>query len=608
MSSDIAIGIDLGTSNSCVAYLKDREPQVLPNSFGERTTASVVAFQEDGAIEVGNRAKARVILDPRNTVSSAKRLIGRYFFSEELKKARAVYRYDIVAGENQSVRIKIRDEKFSLPEISGFVLKEMKRIAEAQLGCEVTQAVITVPAYFNDNQRQATKDAGRIAGLDVLRILNEPTAAAVAYGYGRDLSQKVAVYDFGGGTFDVSVLEMGGDVVEVLSTCGDTFLGGDDFDDRLIDLLADKVQAEHGVNVRSDPVAFEKLKQAAESAKITLSEAEIAQIDIPELLVHEGETIHLQYELTVAAFNKLVRDLIFKTFKVCDEAMQQAGMTVHDIDGIILVGGPTRLPAIRSAVREYFQREPEVDINPDEVVAVGAAIHAGSLVSTDAESTHLLDVTPLSLRLGISGEMTESIIERNSPVPIEHTRVFTTATDYQETISIRIYQGEARAEEGNELLGEFEFAGFEPGIRGDVQIEVSFEISTEGILKVSALDPKTAVEQSTTVTMSSGLSPDEIEAIITRGRAADVLRGTNEPAVETTRVRKRGVENDQGAEDFMLVDEDGDEEMTVAPPEETEKPDEPDEFLGSVDEDQRGTERDFDLDDAGEDLGLDDES
>ena len=608
MSRDIAIGIDLGTSNSCVAYLKDREPEVLPNSFGERTTASVVAFQEDGAIEVGNRAKARVILDPRNTVSSAKRLIGRYFFSEELKKARAVYRYDIVAGDNQSVRIKIRDEKFSLPEISGFVLKEMKRVAEAQLGHEVHKAVITVPAYFNDNQRQATKDAGRIAGLDVLRILNEPTAAAVAYGYGRDLSQKVAVYDFGGGTFDVSVLEMGGDVVEVLSTCGDTFLGGDDFDDRIIDLLADKVQAERGVNVRSDPVAFEKLKQAAESAKITLSEAESAQIDIPELLVHEGETIHLQYELTVAAFNKLVRDLIFKTFKVCDEAMQQAGLTVRDIDGVILVGGPTRLPTIRNTVREYFQRDLEVGINPDEVVAVGAAIHASSLVSTDAESTHLLDVTPLSLRLGISGEMTESIIERNSPVPIEHTRVFTTATDYQETISIRIYQGEARAEEGNELLGEFEFAGFEPGVRGDVHIDVSFEISTEGLLKVSALDPKTGVEQSTTVTMSSGLSPDEIEAIITRGRAADVLRGTNEPAAETTRVRKRGVENDPGAEDFMLVDEDGDEEMTVAPPEETEKPDEPDELFGSLDEDQRGTERDFDLDDAGEDLGLDDES
>ncbi|MEE9280375.1 MAG: Hsp70 family protein [Myxococcota bacterium] len=524
MSKDITIGIDLGTSNSCVATVSGDEPLVLANALGERTTASVVAFREDGSIDVGNQAKAQIILDPKHTVSSAKRLIGRFYFSEELRKARAICNYEIVPGENHSVRIQIRQEQFSLPEISAFVLKEMKQIAERELGCEVERAVIAVPAYFNDNQRQATKDAGRIAGLDVLRILNEPTAAALAYGYGRELMQKVVVYDFGGGTFDVSVLEIGHDVYEVLSTCGDTFLGGDDFDDRLIDLLADKVLADEEINLRSDPVAFERLKQAAERAKIDLSENESTHVAITDLAEVDGRQIGLEYDLSREEFDALVNDLVQRTFKVCDEAMQGAGLTNRDIKAVVLVGGPTRLPTIREAVENYFQQKPQTGINPDEVVAIGAAIHANSLASSES-NTYLLDVTPLTLRLGIAGEMTEPIIERNSPVPIDHTRAFTTARDYQETIAVKIYQGESRAIEGNELLGEFEFSGFEAGRRGVVQIEVTFEINTEGIVNVRALDPATGAAQSTTVTMSSGLSNEEIGQIITRGRAADVAKG-----------------------------------------------------------------------------------
>jgi molecular chaperone DnaK len=523
VTQPVSIGIDLGTSNSCAAAVVGSQPRVLPNAFGERTTASVIAFSEDGRITVGNQAKARIILDPRHTVYSAKRLIGRYFFSEEVRKARAIARYEIAEGPNHSVRVRIREEEFSLPEISAFVLKEIKQLAEAALGHEVPKAVLTVPAYFNDNQRQATKDAGRIAGLEVLRILSEPTAAALAYGYGRDLRQKVCVYDFGGGTFDISILEIGGDVFEVLSTCGDTFLGGDDLDDRIIDTLADDFQAQHGLNVRSDPFAFEKLKAAAEEAKIQLSEHETVHIDIAELASKGGVPIGYSRELSRTEFDKLVADLLQRTFKVCDEAVQQAGLTVRDLDGVILVGGPTRLPTIREAVCEYFGREPDADINPDEVVAIGAALHAQSLLSKQNQ-TFLLDVTPLSLRVGIAGEMTEPIIERNTPVPIDHTRVFTTARDHQEAVTVRIYQGETRSAEGNELLGEFEFTGFDPAARGEVQIEVTFSITTEGIVTVQARDPKTGVERSTTVKFSSGLSEDEIEQIVQRGRTEDVDR------------------------------------------------------------------------------------
>jgi molecular chaperone DnaK len=518
MPADRPLGIDLGTSNSCVAVVVDGELCVLANERGERTTPSVVHVDAEEGVTVGSVPKARVVLDPRHTVSSAKRLIGRYFFSEEVRKATVIASYDIVEGPKHSVRIPIRGHEYTLPEISAFVLKEMKEIATRSLGQPVSRAVITVPAYFNDNQRQATKDAGRIAGLEVLRILNEPTAAALAYGYGRDLNQRVAVYDFGGGTFDVSILDIGKDVYEVLSTCGDTFLGGDDFDDRIIDVVADYFQAEHGINIRRDPVGFEKVKAAAEQAKIELSENDKVTICVPDLVTVDNAPVGLTYELFRTDFEKLVMDLMQRTFKVCDEALQQANITARDLDGVILVGGPTRLPTIRNAVREYFQREPETGINPDEVVAIGAAIHAQSLAGGGAD-TFLLDVTPLSLRLGIAGGMTETIIERNTPVPIEQSRMFTTVRDDQEAVAVKIYQGERRSAQGNELLGEFEFSGFELGPRGGVQIEVTFAISTEGIVKVSARDPKTGSERSTTVKMSGGLSDKEIRTIIEEAEA-----------------------------------------------------------------------------------------
>ncbi len=519
MSGGIAIGIDLGTSNSCVSAVVNGKPQVLANAFGERTTASVVSFKEDGEILVGNQAKARIVLDPRHTVSSAKRLIGRYSFSEEVKKAQAIYGYQIIDGEDHSIRIRIRNEDFSLPEISAFVLREMKQLAEAALGQEVSQAVVTVPAYFNDNQRQATKDAGRIAGLEVLRVLNEPTAAALAYGYGRDLNQRVVIYDLGGGTFDVSVLAIGNDSFEVLSTCGDTYLGGDDFDDRLIDLFAERLQQEHGCNVRTDPMAFEKLRYAAEQAKIALSEADTAQIEIPEIAEVNGQSVGLSYELTRQEFDKLVVDLIQRTFKVCDEALQQASLIARDLDGVILVGGPTRLPMVRAAVKNYFQKEPKVDVDPDQVVAMGAAIHAATLVDTEHKA-FLLDVTPHTLRIGVAGGLAEEVIERNTPVPIEQTRTFTTFQDDQDSVVIRVYQGEEHAAELNELLGQFEFSGFKKAARGAVDIDVTFEINSDGIVNVTARDRETGKQASTEITLASGLSEGEMRGIIEQNRTS----------------------------------------------------------------------------------------
>jgi len=519
--AELAVGIDLGTSNSCVSIARGRKIDVLANAAGERITASVVAFHEDGAVQVGNVARTNLILDPHNTIASAKRLIGRYAFSEEVKKARAICAYKILDGPGHSVRIQIRDELYSLPEISAMVLKEMKGIAEARLGQPVTKAVITVPAYFNDNQRQATKDAGKIAGLEVLRLLNEPTAAALAYGFGKGLSQKVAVYDFGGGTFDISILEIGKDVFEVLATCGDTYLGGDDFDDRVIDLLADEFVAQHGTNLRADVYALEKLKVAAEAAKRTLSAQEQAEIRIPDIAKDaKGASISIERTLTATEFEQLVSDLVLRTFKVCDEALQQAGLVARDLDGVILVGGPTRLPLIRDHVKTYFQQEPRTDVDPDEVVAMGAAIHAaalvGDVVTEEAAGggAFLLDVTPLSLRIGVAGGLAETVIERNTPVPIEQTRSFTTTQDNQERVQIRVCQGESRRAEQNELLGQFEFSGFNKAPRGGVRIDVTFEINADGILNVQAKDQETGKVASTTLTFSSGLSDGELDQIL----------------------------------------------------------------------------------------------
>jgi molecular chaperone DnaK len=490
--AELAVGIDLGTSNSCVAVVRDGSIDVLPNGYGEATTASVVAFKPDGAIAVGNSAKANIIHDPQNTINSSKRLIGRYYFSEEVKKSKAICAYQIVEAENHSIRIKVGDELFSLPEIGAMTIREMKSIAEARIGQPVNKAVITVPANFNDNQRQATKDAGRIAGLEVLRILNEPTAAALAYGFGRGLQQRVAVYDFGGGTFDISVLEIGQDVFEVLSTCGDTFLGGDDFDDRVIDLLADEFSSSHGVNLRNDPHALEKLKIAAEGAKRVLSVESEVEIRIPDVIhSDEGQTLSIERTLSSEEFSSLVNDLIQRSFKVCDEALQQAGVVARDLDGVILVGGPTRLPIIREAVTAYFQQEPQA---------------------------YLLDVTPLSLRVGVAGGLAESVIECNTPVPIEQMRTFTTFQDFQESVKIRVYQGESRQAEENELLGQFEFSGFKKVRRGEVAIDISFEINTDGIVNVVAQDRETGKRASATITLSSGLSDLELESIMEQGR------------------------------------------------------------------------------------------
>ena len=509
-----AIGIDLGTSNSCVAIARRGRVEVLANQYDESISASVVHFGDDGTSLVGNQAKALAIQDPEFTISAAKRLMGRYFFSEEVKKAKAVCSYKIVEGPNHSVRVKVRELALAVPEISALVLREMKEIAETRLEQPVTQAVITVPAYFNDNQRQATRDAGRIAGLEVLRLLNEPTAAALAYGFGKGLAQRVAVYDLGGGTFDISVLEIGSDVFEVLSTCGDTYLGGEDFDDRVIDLLAEEFKARHQINLRKDRYALEKLKAAAESAKKALSIDDETRIQIEDVAkTPEGAALSLDHTLTRVEFAALVSDLIQRTFKVCDEALQQANLTVRDLDGVILVGGPTRLPLVREAVEQYFQREPKTDVDPDQVVAMGAAIHAAALVGEEQES-RLLDVTPLSLRIGVAGGLAETIIERNTPVPIEQTSVFTTFKDFQQSVRIRVYQGESRRAEENELLGEFEFSGFKNARRGEVRIEVTFEIDTDGIVKVTARDPDTAQAASTQIHLSSGLSEEEIRDLI----------------------------------------------------------------------------------------------
>ena len=520
--SEIAIGIDLGTSNSCVAVLRDGtvEVEVLPNAYGEATTASVVALRADGTITVGNAARANIIHDPAHTISSSKRLIGRYFFSEEVKKAQAICSYQIVEGPNHSVRIEVREEVFSLPEIGAMILRELKSIAESRLNEPVTKAVITVPANFNDNQRQATKDAGQIAGIEVLRILNEPTAAALSYGFGKGLAQTVAIYDLGGGTFDISVLQIADDVFEVLSTCGDTFLGGDDFDDRLIDLLADEFLERENINLRNDPFALEKLKVAAESAKQALSVKDEVEIRIPDVISAPdgGSSLSIERTLSREEFSRLVNDLIQRTFKVCDEALQQADLVTRDLDGVILVGGPTKLPMIREAVEHYFGKPPKDDVDPDQVVALGAAIHAATLVDNE-HNAFLLDITPLSLKIGVAGGLAETVIERNTPVPIEQTRTFTTFQDDQESVAIRVYQGEARESEGNELLGQFEFSGFKKARRGQVPIDVTFEINADGIVNVTARDPESGQQASTSITLSSGLSDGEIRNIIEERRS-----------------------------------------------------------------------------------------
>ncbi len=532
MSDDIAVGIDLGTSYSCVASSPDgaSKPQVLLNEWGERTHASVVSFLDDGTVLVGNEAKKNIITNAENTVYSAKRLIGRFFFSDEVKKAQGVMPYEIVEGPNNSVRVKVKGKVFAIPEISALVLKEMKAIAETALGRPVTKAVVTCPAYFNDNQRQATKDAGRIAGLEVLRIINEPTAAALAYGFGKDISQKICVYDLGGGTFDVSILEIGKDVFEVLSTAGDTYLGGDDFDDRIMAWLADDFLKTHGLDLRGNKFCLQMLKEAGERAKIEVGQKGVADILVQGICQSpEGQILDLKGRLAADQFNKMVMDLVQRTFKVCDEALQSARLTAGDIDAVILVGGPTRLPIIRNSVRHYFQKDAMAGIDPDEVVALGASIQAAALLNADAASegqaSYLLDVTPLTLRVGTVGGFTERIIDKNTPIPIEKSKTFTTSRDGQDRVKIRVYQGESNRADDCELLGEFEFTGFRIGYRGEVQIQVTFEIDSNGIVNVSATDLETGQKTSTTISLSSGLSEQDLQRAADQNAEIELARG-----------------------------------------------------------------------------------
>jgi len=512
MSDDIAIGIDLGTSYSCVSVVQDGRPMVIPNSVGEHTQASCVAFLDEQTVLVGNAAKREMSQRPEATVYSAKRLIGRFFFSDEVKKAQQVMPYQIVEGPNASVRIASGGREMSVPEISALVLKELRTTAEAYLGREIKKAVVTVPAYFNDNQRQATKDAGRIAGLEVMRILNEPTAAALAYGFGRDVTQKVAVYDLGGGTFDVSVLEIGKDVFEVLSTAGDTYLGGDDFDDRIMQWLADELLKRTGLDVRPSKACMQILKEIAEQAKIDVGASGVAHIRHPAVAADANGNVHgIEIDLTQEHFNRMVMDLVQRTFKVCDEALQGARLTASDIEAVILVGGPTRLPIVRNSVKHYFRKEPKEGINPDEVVSMGAALQAHALLDSRSE-TFLVDVTPLPLRIGTVGGFTEKIIDKNTPIPIEKGRTFTTSRDGQDKVKIRVCQGESNKFDECELLGEFEFSGFRIGFRGEVKIEVNFEINTDGIVNVTARDVETGQATSTTIALSSGLSEADIKA------------------------------------------------------------------------------------------------
>ena len=511
--AEIAIGIDLGTSNSCVAVARGGNVEVLANGYGESISASVVAFQEEGAIQVGNTAKANVIHDPIHTVSSAKRLIGRFFFSEEVKKAQAICSYKIIEGPNHSVRIGVRDEQFSLPEISAMVLREMKSVAEEQLGQEVRKAVITVPAYFNDNQRQATKDAGRIAGLEVLRLLNEPTAAALAYGFGRGLTQRVAVYDLGGGTFDISILEMSDGVVEVIATAGNTFLGGEDFDRRIVEHLLDEFQQAEGIDLRGDAMALQRLKDAAEKAKCDLSARESAEINLPFIASDDAGPRHLSVELSRDTLESLVHDIVEGTLKTIEDCMGDAGISPDQIDQVILVGGQTRTPLVQNRAAEYFGKRPHKGVNPDEVVAIGAAIQ-GETLTSEEENPLLLDVTPLSLGIATFGGHFARLIERNTTVPVCKSHVFTTTRDNQSAVKIRVLQGESETAAENDLLGEFVLGGIRPARKGEPEIDVSFDIDANGIVSVSARDTTTGKKQSITVNATGTLSDDEIQQII----------------------------------------------------------------------------------------------
>ncbi len=508
------VGIDLGTTNSVVAVMEGSEPVVIPSAEGSRLFPSVVAVNaKTGERMVGQVARRQAITNPDNTIFSVKRLMGRRFNDPEVTKARKVLPYKIIENSNGDAWVTLGGRNYSPPEISAMILQKIKTDAEAYLGEPVTQAVITVPAYFNDSQRQATKDAGKIAGLDVLRIINEPTASALAYGLDKKIDQKIAVYDLGGGTFDISILDVGEGVFQVLSTNGDTFLGGDDFDQRIINWIADEFKREEGIDLRSDRMALQRLKEAAERAKIELSSVLETEINLPFITADASGPKHLQMKLTRAKLEQLTGDLIQRTIEPCKQALADAKLTVNDIAEVVLVGGMTRMPAVQEAVRKFFGREPHKGVNPDEVVAIGAAIQAGVL-GGQVKDILLLDVTPLTLSIETLGGVATPMIERNSTIPTKKTQIFSTASDMQTEVEIVVTQGERPMARDNKLLGNFRLTGIPPAPRGVPQIEVTFDIDADGILHVSARDKATGREQSIKITASSGLSKDQIEQMV----------------------------------------------------------------------------------------------